>query len=121
MSGYDAEIIDARVEAIASGDPGFTVRTADGGEDAAEYLVLTEGKHPVLAGTMGLAQDPAGGIVTDRDGRTSVDRICAVGRTARPARSQAIISAGAGAAAALDILARESGQDTQDWDSPPKD
>jgi thioredoxin reductase len=44
-----------------------------------------------------------------------------VGRLARPNRSQAIISAGAGAAAALDILSREAGEDVHDWDSPPKD
>jgi hypothetical protein len=35
-------------------------------------------------------------------------------------RSQAIISAGAGAVAAVDILAREEGKDVQDWDTPPK-
>ncbi|MFQ5517522.1 MAG: hypothetical protein ACE5E8_08090 [Acidimicrobiia bacterium] len=29
--------------------------------------------------------------------------------------------AGAGATAALDILAREAGKDVQDWDSPPED
>jgi thioredoxin reductase (NADPH) len=39
----------------------------------------------------------------------------------RPKRSQAIISAGAGAVAALDILAREEGKDIQDWDTPPKE
>ncbi len=31
------------------------------------------------------------------------------------------LSAGAGAAAALDILSREADSDVQDWDSPPKD
>jgi hypothetical protein len=36
-------------------------------------------------------------------------------------RSQAIISAGDGARAALDILSREAGKDVRDWDSPPKD
>jgi thioredoxin reductase (NADPH) len=40
---------------------------------------------------------------------------------ARPDRSQAIISAGAGAVAALDILSREAGRDVHDWDSPSKD
>ena len=50
-----------------------------------------------------------------------MDRVYVVGRSARPKRSQAIISAGAGAAAALDVLSREAGEDVQDWDSPPKE
>jgi hypothetical protein len=50
-----------------------------------------------------------------------MDRVYVVGRSARPERSQAIISAGAGAAAALDILAAEAGKNVTDWDSPPND
>ena len=57
----------------------------------------------------------------NNDGRSSDSRVYVVGRSARPARSQAIISAGAGAAAALDILSREAGKDIHDWDTPPKD
>ena len=43
-----------------------------------------------------------------------------VGRSARPGRSQAIISAGDGAAAAIDILSRERSESFVDWDEPPK-
>jgi thioredoxin reductase len=50
-----------------------------------------------------------------------MDRVYAVGRSARPERSQAIISAGAGATAALDILAREAGKNVTDWDSSADD
>ena len=60
-------------------------------------------------------------MLVDQNNQASVDRVYVVGRAVRPTRSQAIISAGAGAAAALDILAREEGKDVQDWDSPPKD
>jgi thioredoxin reductase (NADPH) len=42
------------------------------------------------------------------------------GRSARPGRSQAIISAGDGAAAAIDILSRENNENFVDWDEPPK-
>jgi len=87
---------------------------------AADYLILTEGKKPVLAKSLGLAENEDGSIKVDGDGRTSLDRVYVVGRSARPTRSQAIISAGDGAKAALDILAREAGQDVQDWDSPPE-
>ncbi len=60
------------------------------------------------------------GSALTRDGATEIDRLYVVGRTARPTRSQAIISAGDGAAAALDILADIKGSDVQDWDTPPK-
>ena len=40
-----------------------------------------------------------------------------VGRATRPQRSQAIIAAGQGAAAALDIMAAEAGKDVVDYDS----
>jgi thioredoxin reductase (NADPH) len=58
------------------------------------------------------------GLDTDRHYRTAVDRVYAVGRLALPNRSQAIISAGAGAIAALDVLSREAGKDVHDWESP---
>ena len=59
--------------------------------------------------------------MVDGQGLSSVPNVYVVGRCVRPARSQAIITAGAGAAAALDILSREAGKDVQDWDSPPKE
>jgi thioredoxin reductase (NADPH) len=85
-----------------------------------DYLILTEGKSAPLATSLGLAGDD-GSISVDRDGRSSIDGAYVIGRSARPSRSQAIISAGDGAAAALDILAEIEGKDVQDWDSPPKE
>jgi thioredoxin reductase (NADPH) len=49
-----------------------------------------------------------------------VPGVYVVGRLARPGRSQAIISAGDGASAAIDILSKEKGEDVTDWDSPPE-
>lgn len=98
----------------------FTVET-EAGSSEADYLILTEGKSPELARSLGVEEDEEGAIVVDRDNRSSVDRVYVVGRSVRPNRSQAIISAGAGAVAALDILAREEGKDVQDWDTPPKE
>jgi thioredoxin reductase (NADPH) len=115
-----AEIVDAAVEEVAFEGNGIAVRT--GGERRhADYLILTEGKNPVLARSLGLAEDEEGRIVVDSEMRSSADRVYVVGRSIRPTRSQAIISAGDGARAALDILAREEGKDIQDWDTPPKD
>jgi thioredoxin reductase (NADPH) len=95
--------------------------TTESGSITVDYLILTEGKNPVLARSLGLAEDETGAIQVDRDYRSSLDRVYVVGRSARPERSQAIISAGAGATAALDILALEAGANVQDWDTPPKE
>ena len=115
--GFGATLRDERVVAVAA-DDGFIVEL-EGGETArGDYLVLSEGKNVQLATALGLARSEVG-IAVDGEYRSSLDRCYVVGRSARPTRSQAIISAGAGAAAALDILAREAGHDVQDWDKPP--
>ena len=109
-----------RIESVTLAGNGFRVIAESGSEITADYLILTEGKKPELATALGVefAED---GVAVDREYRSSIDRLYVVGRSARPQRSQAIISAGAGATAALDILSREAGKDVQDWDSPPKD
>ena len=109
-----------RVDSAATAGSGFAVMLEDGETVPADYLILSEGRKPALAQSLGVAEDERG-IVTDRDGRSSVDRVYVIGRAARRERSQAIISAGAGAVAALDILSAEQGKNVQDWDSPPKD
>ena len=114
-----ARLVDEEVTSVETSDR-ISVITASESFDS-DYLILTEGKSPVLAQSLGLAADAWGAIEVDRDMRSSIDRIYVVGRSVRPTRSQAIISAGAGAVAALDILAREAGADVQDWDTPPKD
>jgi len=119
VAGVGARLVDEEVAAVATGD-GFTVTTGSG-DAKSDYLVLTEGKNPELARSLELDSDGAGAIVVDANYMSSIDRLYVVGRAVRPSRSQAIISAGAGAVAALDILAREEGKDVQDWDTPPKD
>lgn len=119
VTGFGGRVRDEAVTSIEVGES-FTVAT-DTGTYEADYLILTEGKSPDLARSIDVEQDEWGAIVVDRDSRSSVDRVYVVGRSVRPTRSQAIISAGAGAVAALDILAREAGNDVQDWDTPPKE
>lgn len=114
-----ATLIDEEVTAVAA-HGSFAVE-ADSGVHESDYLILTEGKRPELARSLGVDEDDSGGVVVDANYMSSIDRVYVVGRSARPKRSQAIISAGAGAVAALDILAREEGGDVQDWDTPPKD
>jgi thioredoxin reductase len=116
--GFGAALRDERVVAVAVADEGFTVELENGETARGDYLVLSEGKNAPLATALGLARTETG-VAVDGEYRSSLDRCYVVGRSARPTRSQAIISAGAGAAAALDILAREAGRDVQDWDKPP--
>jgi thioredoxin reductase (NADPH) len=113
-----ASLLDARVTGVERHADRFRVTTEEGGSDEADYLVLAAAKKGgALAEQLGI-EVTGDGVDTDRHYRTSNDRVYAVGRLAIPRRSQAIISAGAGAIAALDILSREAGSDVTDWESP---
>lgn len=119
VQGFGAALVDEEATSVGAGDT-FTVTTG-AGESESDYLILTEGKSPELARSLGVAESDEGAIEVDHNYMSSIDRVYVVGRAVRPTRSQAIISAGAGAVAALDILAREEGKDVQDWDTPPKE
>jgi len=119
VNSFGARLVEEEVTSVTAADR-FEVSTASE-TLTTDYLVLTEGKKPDLALSLDLETDGSGAIVVDRDYRASRDRVYVVGRSARPERSQAIISAGAGATAALDILAAEAGSNVQDWDTPPKE
>lgn len=120
VQAQGARLIDRRVDSVSLEGTKVAVQ-ADGDRRESDYLILTEGKNPVLARSLGLDEDQEGRILVDPEMRSSADRVYVVGRSIRPTRSQAIISAGDGARAALDILAREEGKDVQDWDTPPKE
>ena len=120
IASHGAKLRGDAVATLAAADDGFSV-TLEGGERlTAKFLVLSEGKGPRLAKQLGLAFDENNGIATDRNAKSSVDGVYIVGRSARPGRSQAIISAGDGAAAAIDILSRDKNENFLDWDEPPK-
>jgi thioredoxin reductase len=119
VADLGAPIEDRRVESVAKQDKGFVITLEGGQSVSARYLILSEGKSPRLAQQLGVTFDGAA-AVTDKNAQTSVPGAYAVGRLARPGRSQAIISAGDGAAAAIDILSREKGEDFADWESPPE-
>lgn len=121
VAGHGATFHDTEVTAItASDDGGFELQTDDAALDA-DYVVLAGGKPSQrLAVALG-AMDEGGRLAVDAEQRTKIDGVYAVGRLVRPERSQAIISAGAGAIAAIDILSREAGKDITDWDTPDDD
>jgi thioredoxin reductase (NADPH) len=118
-TGAGATLRDARIESVSRDGDGYRATTDSGESVTAKYLILSEGKSPRLAKQVGLEFDEVRGIAADRNGKSKVDGVYVVGRSARPGRSQAIISAGDGAAAAIDILSRERGEDFTDWDEPP--
>ena len=118
---HGATLRDERIESVARGDGGYVATTEGGEAITGRYLILSEGKGPRLARTLGLAHEEGTGIATDKNGLTELEGVYVVGRSARPGRSQAIISAGDGAAAAIDILSREKGEDVCDWDTPEGD
>ena len=116
-----AELHPARVAAIEVDHEEFVLELEDGETVRSDYLILSEGRSPELGRSLGLAEAPDGSITVDAEFRSSLPRVYVVGRSIRPKRSQAIISAGAGATAAIDILSELAGEDFHDWDSPPKE
>jgi thioredoxin reductase (NADPH) len=115
---FGAVLREQQVTAVERDGDAFVVRTDNGDQDRADYVVLAGGKAAQRLAEQVGAERVDGRVVVNTEYATDVDRVYAVGRVARPERSQAIISAGAGATAALDILAREAGRDIHDWDTP---
>ena len=120
VEALGAKLVDAHVESVTAAASGFEVTLEDGKTENGRFLVLSEGKSPRLAKQLGLAGSDGGGLQVDINGKSSREGVYAVGRLVRPERSQAIISAGDGAAAAIDILSILRGKSVQDWDTPPK-
>ena len=116
---HGAELRDDEVDHVDRDGDGFVVTLAgDAGEDRGDYVLLAGGKAAQsLAQQLG-ADFVGPSVVVDAQQATTVERVYAAGRVVRTERSQAIISAGAGAIAALDILSREAGRDVADWDTP---
>ncbi len=120
ITAAGASLLDAEVAEIQPGSAGFRVSLTDGSVGEADFVVIAEGKSGRLAGAIGLAMNDDG-VAVDRYFRTGVDGLYVVGRATHTGRSQAIISAGQGATAAIDILSRLKGADFRDFDEPAKE
>jgi len=113
---HHAEVTDA----AADGDE-FTLTVADGdGDDehTASYLVLATGADRSLAETLGCAFTDGDVVDVDVTMETSVADAYATGAMVRAEEWQAVISAGDGAAAALNVLTKERGEHFHDFDTP---
>jgi len=112
VTRHDAEVTD-----VAEGEDGGFVVSTDGDDHAADYLILATGAKRDLAETLGCAFD--GDLVdVDVTMETSVENAYATGAMVRAEEWQAIISAGDGAAAALNVLSKEQGEHFHDFDVP---
>ncbi|WP_129113655.1 FAD-dependent oxidoreductase [Halegenticoccus tardaugens] len=105
------------VTAVEKRDGGFTVSTEED-EDDADYVVLATGANRGLAESLGCAFTDEDVVDVDVTMETSVEDAYATGAMVRAEEWQAVISAGDGAAAALNILTKEKGEHFHDFDVP---
>ena len=114
--GVDRKQGEAVTDVDESGD-GFAVTTEEG-EYEADYLVLATGASRDLAESLGCALGDDDTVEVDVSMETTVDGAYATGGMVRAEEWQAVISAGDGAAAALNILSKEKGEHYHDFDVP---
>ncbi|WP_224447740.1 NAD(P)/FAD-dependent oxidoreductase [Haloprofundus salilacus] len=112
-----AELREEKVTAVEATDGGFTVSTEDGDHDV-RYVVLATGTNKTFAEALGCEKNDNDTIDVDLSMETSVEGVYATGALIRDQEWQAIISAGDGGAAALDILSKEKGENYHDFDTP---
>lgn len=105
------------VTGVKSDGSGFTVETAEE-EHATAYVVLATGANRDLADELGCAFTDEDVVDVDVTMETSVENAYATGAMVRAEEWQAVISAGDGAAAALNILSKEKGEHYHDFDVP---
>jgi thioredoxin reductase len=116
VDAFGVEQHATSVTTVEQSDGGFTAISSDTSYEAT-YLVLATGANRDLATELGCAFDDD--IVSvDVSMETSVPNAYATGAMVRAEEWQAIISAGDGAAAALNILTKEHDELFHDFDTP---
>ena len=117
VQGFGAELVHDAVSEVRQTDDGFVVETA-AGEDSANYVVLATGANRDIAAELGCEFTDEDTVDVSVSMETSVPGVYATGAMVRAEEWQAIISAGDGAAAALNILSAEKGEHFHDFDTP---
>ena len=115
VRSFGANIMDVEVTSAERVEGEFKITDADGTIHEGDYLILATGPSNPLAEAFGIDKGDEG-ILSDRYGRTTVEGLYVVGWSTRMKKIQAIISAGDGACAALDILSHRAGEDLHDFD-----
>ena len=112
-----AERRQAEVTDVTEADGAFEVST-EAETHVADYVILATGADRDLATALGCETDDDGVVTVDVTMETSVSGAYATGAMVRAEEWQAVISAGDGAAAALNVLTREKGEHFHDFDTP---
>lgn len=105
-----------QVTGATRGDGSFSVET-EAEDYESRYVILATGTKRTLAESLGCTFD--GDVVeVNVSMETSVENVYATGAMVRAEEWQAVISAGDGAAAALNVLSKEKGDHFHDFDTP---
>jgi thioredoxin reductase len=116
---FGAHLHKQHVTSIRRNGPGFHISTAEGNGFEGRYVVLATGRDRKLAEALQLAVGP-NGVTVDQGGRTSMENVYATGWLTRGHEIEAVISAGDGAATAINILSKEKGKPFHDFDVVPQ-
>ncbi|UPM42893.1 NAD(P)/FAD-dependent oxidoreductase [Halocatena salina] len=118
IDGFDVDRHQGEdVTEVKHTDESFTVVTEEDEYDS-EYVVLATGADRDLAETLGCEFEDDGTVDVTISMETSIENAYATGAMVRAEEWQAVISAGDGAAAALNILTKEKGDHFHDFDTP---
>ncbi|MFC4553165.1 MULTISPECIES: FAD-dependent oxidoreductase [Halorussus] len=118
VENFDADLrVGEEVTDVEESGEGFTVTTEDDEYDA-EYVIFATGTDTELPEQLGCETTDGGLVDVDLNMRTSVDNAFAVGSMIRDQKWEAVISAGDGGAAAIQILSDEAGEPVHDFDTP---
>ncbi|SIR89282.1 Pyridine nucleotide-disulphide oxidoreductase [Haladaptatus litoreus] len=109
--------LETAVTSIEQDDDGFQI-TTDNGDHHATYVVLATGADRDSAEQLGCEFTDSGTVSVNLSMETSIENAYATGAMVRDQEWQAVISAGDGGAAALDILSKEKGEHFHDFDTP---
>lgn len=115
-SGCELSVGEA-VEYAEQREDGFLVGTEEADYET-RYLVLATGANRDLAEDLGCSFTDEETVDVSLSMETSIPDLYATGAMVRNQEWQAIISAGDGATAALDILSKERGEHFHDFDTP---
>jgi thioredoxin reductase len=117
VAEFGVDLREEQVTGVETTDDGFRV-TTETDDHEADYVVLATGAKRDLAEDLGCAFTDEGVVEVDVTMETSVPDCYATGAMVRAEEWQAIISAGDGAAAALNVLTKEKGEHFHDFDTP---
>lgn len=118
---FDADLrVGEEVTDVEQDGDGFTIGTDDGEYDAT-YVVFATGTATELPEQLGCEINEKGLVDVDLNMRTSIENAFAVGSMIRDQKWEAVISAGDGGAAALQILSNKAGEPVHDFDTPDEE